>query len=188
MSEHARFIRRNKDKIARAHDGVFIGAVDFSFNEHHQQKYSPCWCPHLHGFIIADRRRRVAKALKRQFPRTTITPTPVKIVAWDRDIKAAYYMMKSVFKRRIAIDHGKRFDKKTGEYRTCRDTDNQPLRSRDLKELLLHLDSIGLAGRLVLRGVQFQNLKDLGPTFKTRPIKKRVRENRKEEDSGSREA
>jgi hypothetical protein len=176
MSEHARFIRRNKDKIARAHDGVFIGAVDFSFNEHHQQKYSSCWCPHLNGFIIAEKKKPVLKALKKQFPSTKITPTPVRIVAWDGNIKAGRYMMKAIFKRRIAIDHGKRFDKKTGAYRKCRDTDNQPLRSHDFKELLLHLDSVGLAGRLLFRGVQFQNLKGVGPTFKECPMKKRVRD------------
>jgi hypothetical protein len=36
----------------------------------------------------------------------------------------------------MSCDQGKRFDKKTGKIRKCRDTDKQPLRSRDRLELL----------------------------------------------------
>ena len=72
-----------------------------------------------------------------------------------------------------------RFNKKSGETRRCRDTDHQPLRTRDKIELLLHLDDIGIAGRLVLKSVQFMNLKGSGPTFVDRKSQSRNRENDK---------
>ena len=59
-------------------------------------------------------------------------------------------MVKSDFKRRIGTDDGKRFNKVDGTHRSCRATDKQPLRSSQKRELLLHLDQIGLEGRLIL--------------------------------------
>ena len=47
-----RFIRRTKDKLARAYDGVFLGAVDWSMNESKKTSYAPFWCQHVHGLAI----------------------------------------------------------------------------------------------------------------------------------------
>jgi hypothetical protein len=79
--------------------------------------------------------------------------------------------------RRISTDNGKRFNKKTGQRRKCRATDHQPLKSKDKLELLLHLDIIGIAGRLFLKNVQFMNLKGTGPTLVDRQSKARTHEN-----------
>ena len=53
----------------------------------------------------------------------------------------------------------------------------QPLKSKDKLELLLHLDAIGIAGRLFQKNVQFMNLKETGPTFVDRQSKARTHEN-----------
>ena len=83
---------------------------------------------------------------------------------WDRNTKALRYPLKNKFERRISTN-GKRFNKKTGEDRECATTDHQPLKSKERLELYLHLDQIGIAGRLFLKNVQFLNLKADGPTF-----------------------
>ena len=90
---------------------------------------------------------------------TYTIPRPIKVEEWDGETAGLRYPMKNKYERRISTDNGKRFDKKTGQHRKCRDTDHQPLKSKDKLELLLHLDSIGIAGRLVLKNVQFMNLR-----------------------------
>lgn len=177
MSAHDRFVRRNKDKLGRAHDGVFIGGIDWSFNEHKQQKHLPHWCLHVHGITVTNDVKALKKNLKKAFPPSPEIPRPVKVQEWDGEPAALRYAFKPEFERRISTEDGKRFDKKTGENRKCRDTDSQPLKSKDKLELLLHLDSIGIAGRLFLKNVQFMNLNDTGPTFVDRQSKARVREN-----------
>jgi hypothetical protein len=116
------------------------------------------------------------EALKKHFPKSRDVRKPVYVTKWDGDPEALRYLMKQPTKRRISFV-GKRFDKKSGKHRKCRDTDKQPLRSRDRLELLLHLDDIGIAGRLFLKGVQFINLKGKGPTFVDRQSQARAREN-----------
>jgi hypothetical protein len=44
-----RFIRRTKKKFGRAHDGVFIGAVDWPLAEHKEKKHKPYWSQHATG-------------------------------------------------------------------------------------------------------------------------------------------
>jgi len=116
------------------------------------------------------------EALKKQFLKSRDVRKPVHILPWDGDPKALRYLVKHPTKRRISFV-GKRFDKASGKRRKCRDTDKQPLRSRDRLELLLHLDDIGIAGRLFLKGVQFTNRLDKGPTFVDRQSQARTREN-----------
>ena len=84
-------------------------------------------------------------------------------------------MVKSQFNRRIGSDHGKRFDKDNGEERSCRATDKQPLRSSQRRDLLLHLDQIGLQGRLMLRWVQILHLGTTGPAVVERGPNGRMR-------------
>jgi hypothetical protein len=174
MSNHERFVRRTKDKISRAGIPTLIGAIDWSFNEV-KEKNRQRWSRHLHGVIPEGVAEATLKALKQQFPNSRDVHKPVYVVPWDGDPKALRYVVKQPTKRRISI-MGKRFDQKSGKARTCRDTDKQPLRSRDRLELLLHLDDIGIAGRLFLKGVQFTNRRDKGPTFVDRQSQGRARE------------
>jgi hypothetical protein len=165
MSITERFIRRTKEKLGRAHDGIFIGAVDWSFNEHKQQKHLPHWCQHVHGVTVTNDSKALKRALKKKFPATHTIPRTIKVQEWDGETAALRYPMKPDFERRISTDTGKRFNKKTGKHRKCRDTDHQPLKSKQKLQLLLHLDTIGIAGRLFLKKLQFKNLKGTGPTF-----------------------
>jgi hypothetical protein len=174
MSNHDRFIRRTKDKIARAGIPTFIGAVDWSFNEI-KGKNRKRWSRHLHGVIPEVGTDAGLEALKKQFPKSRDVRKPVYVTPWDGDPKALRYLVKQSTKRRISFI-GKRFDKESGKHRKCRDTDKQPLRSRDRLELLLHLGDIGIAGRLFLKGVQFINLTGKGPTFVDRQSQARARE------------
>jgi hypothetical protein len=175
MNNHDRFLRRTKDKIGRAGFPTLIGAVDWSFNEV-KGKNRKRWSRHLHGVIpdrISDADR---EALSKQFPKSLDVRKPVRVTPWDGDPKGLRYLVKPPTKRRISF-LGKRFDKESGKHRKCRDTDKQPLRSRDRLELLLHLDDMGISGRLFLKGVQFTNRRDKGPTFVDRQSQARAREN-----------
>ena len=158
------FNRRFKEKLARAHDGVFIGATEWSFNE--PRKGKPYWCPHIHGVTVTTGEEALKKALKKQFDPKKRVRKPVLAETWDKDPKWLRYCFKvdAETARRIETT-GTRHDKKTGEQRECRDTDHQPLKSKDKLELLLHLDDIGIRGRFIFRKVQFQNLNG-GPTFR----------------------
>jgi hypothetical protein len=178
-SELDRFVRRTKEKVARASVGTFIGGVDWSMNESKEKKHQPFWCQHIHGLALTDDIKAMKKKLKERFPRTKEIHRPVTVEEWDGETTALRYLLKRKFERRISFENGKRFDKKAGEQRKCRDTDHQPLRSKDKKELLLHLDNIGIAGRLFFKGVQFMNLRDTGPTLVERQSKSRTRENDK---------
>jgi len=175
VAEHARFLRRNKDRVARAHDGFFIGAVDWSVNENKDSGDGPFWCRHFHLITETSDIKALKRRLKEQFMISDRVRRPVLIESWDGDLDWLRYCHTDGFERRIISHDGKRFNKNTGKHRKCRETDQQPLKSRQKLELLLHLDEIGIAGRLFLRGVQFQNLRDTGPTFVNRPTKSRLR-------------
>jgi hypothetical protein len=49
-TQHARNVRRWKEAMGRAGIEWFIGAVDFSLNEHAQQRYAAHWSEHIYGF------------------------------------------------------------------------------------------------------------------------------------------
>jgi hypothetical protein len=176
MSNHARFIRRTKDKIGRAGIRTLIGAVEWSFNELKGENRKR-WSRHLHGVIPEGVADATLKALRRQFPKSRDVRKPVRLEQWDGNPTALRYLVKRTNRRRRISFMGMRFDKKLGKNRQYRDTDKQPLRSRERLELLLHLDDIGIAGRLVLKGVQFINLTGKGPTFVDRQSQPRAREN-----------
>jgi hypothetical protein len=86
-------------------------------------------------------------------------------------------MAKSKFFRRIGSDEGQRFNKTNGKDRSCRATDKQPLRSSQKRELLLHLDQIGLQGRLVMRWLQILHLGTAGSAVVDRGPNGRMRGN-----------
>jgi hypothetical protein len=107
---------------------------------------------------VADLKKR----LQAQFPKTDAIPRPVKVQEWDGKKRPIRYMAKSKFWRRIGSDNGERFNNANGKNRSCRATDKQPLKSSQRRELLLHLDQIGLQGRLVLRWLQILHLGTAG--------------------------
>ncbi len=158
LAQHQRNVRRWKEALGRAGVTWFIGGSDWSFNEHDEDRYPGHWSHHLYGFAATDDPEELKKALQRQFPKTDAIPRPVKVQPWDGKKRPIRYMVKSKFWRRIGTDEGERFDKTNDEKRSCRATDKQPLPSSRRRELLLHLDEIGLQGRLVMRWLQIVHL------------------------------
>jgi hypothetical protein len=173
--QHHRNVRRWKDALGRAGVTWFLGGSDWSFNEHENDRYEPNWSHHLYGFTTTTDPEDLKKKLQAQFPKTDAIPRPVKVQEWDGDTKPIAYMVKLEFNRRIGTDEAQRFDKDTGENRSCRATDKQPLKSSQRRELLLHLDRIGLQGRLVLRWLQIVHLGTAGPAVVERGPNGRMR-------------
>ena len=158
LAQHHRDVRRWKEGLGRAGVAWFLGGSDWSFNEHENKRYQPHWSHHFYGFTITNDLRSLKRDLQVQFHKTDTIPRPVKVQQWDGKPKPIRYMTKSKFFRRIGSDEGERFNKANGKNRSCRATDKQPLKSSPRRELLLHLDQIGLQGRLVLRWLQIVHL------------------------------
>jgi hypothetical protein len=159
---HARSVRRWKDALGRAGGEWFIGATDWSFNEHDQDRYEPHWSEHFYGFMATNDAKKLKQNLRAQFPRINAGDRPVQVKAWDGDTKAIEYMLKPIFWRRIGTDEGHRHSKNDDGKRKCRATDKQPLRSEEKRDLLIHLDAIGLQARFLMRWLQFVNLAGSG--------------------------
>lgn len=177
-SELPRAVRRWKEKMGKAGGTWFVGAIDISFNEHKQARFTPHWSVHFYGVTATDDQKKLKRELRKLFPKTKTIRRPVTVVEWDRDVKALRYILKPNFALRIGNDNGQRYDKKTGTMRSCRDTDTQPLRSKRKRELLLYLNDVGMQGRLVMRQGQLLNLKGQAPTIVMRLPKGRGRGSR----------
>jgi hypothetical protein len=173
--EHERRVRRWKERLSKAGVDLFVGATDLSFNEHAEGRYQPHWSEHFYGLTVTADSKKMKAALKAKFPKTDSIPRPVKIKDWDNGNEALRYIFKRNFWRRIATDNAERFDTKNGTTRSCRDTDKQPLKSKHKRELLIHLDNIGMQGRLVMRCCQLLKTKGQSPTIVKRPSKGRDR-------------
>jgi len=179
VAQHQRNTRRWKEALGRAGVAWFIGASDWSFNEHKDDRYQAHWAHHFYGFTATTDPDGLKKRLQAQFPKTDAIPRPIKVQPWDGKKKPIRYMLKTDFFRRIGSDDGQRFDKANGEHRSCRATDKQPLRSSQKRDLLLHLDQIGFQGRLMLRGVQSLHLGVAGSAVVERGPSGRMRGNAK---------
>jgi hypothetical protein len=163
--EHDRRLRRWKERLGKAGVTWFVGATDWSFNEHAEGHYKPHWLEHVYGVTITKDAEKLKRRLRRRSSKTDAIPRPIKVVEWDGDNAALRYICKMNFWRRIATDVAKRFDRKTGHTRTCRATDKQPLRSKRNIEILLHLDKIGMQSRLILKWCQLINVAGNKPTI-----------------------
>jgi hypothetical protein len=175
QAQHERNVRRWKDRLNRAGVTWFIGGSDWSFNEHQDNRYPRHISHHFYGFTETTDPEALKKRLQAQFPNTDAIPRPVKVQEWDGNKEAIDYMMKLGFNRRIGSDEGQRFNKDKGDDRSCRATDKQPLKSSQRRELLLHLDQIGLQGRLMLRWLQILHLGTAGSAVVERGPSGRMR-------------
>jgi hypothetical protein len=177
LAQHQRNIRRWKEALGRAGVTWFVGGSDWSFNEHQDDRYPKHISAHFYGFTATTDLEDLKKKLQHQFTKTDAILRPVKVQEWDGKKRPIRYMMKAKFFRRIGSDEGQRFNKDKGENRSCRSTDKQPLKSSQRRELLLHLDQIGLQGRLVLRWLQIVNLGIAGSAVVERGPNGRMRGN-----------
>jgi hypothetical protein len=173
----SRNVRRWKEALGRAGVTWFIGALDYSANEHADDLYERHWSEHFFGFTSTSDLAGLKKKLREQFPATDAIPRPIKIQPWDGNEKALLYLFKPNAWRRVATDDGERFEKKRGHMRPpCRATDKQRLTSKQRVRLALHLDGIGFQGRMVLRWAQFINLDGTNPIIVSRAPKRRSHE------------
>jgi hypothetical protein len=156
-AETTRRIRRWRDRLGRAGVEWFIGGLDISANSHDADRYPPHWSEHIYGLTVTRDIAKLKKELRKQFPATDAIPRPVKVKLWDYRGRALKYLLKPNAWRRVATDDGVRRGPDRRNQRICRATDKQPLLSRQRVQLALHLDELGLQGRLVLRGCQFLN-------------------------------
>jgi hypothetical protein len=175
--QHARNVRRWKEALGRAGVPWFIGATDLSFNEHAGGRYPSTWQEHFYGLTATDDPVQLKKKPKKLFPASDAIPRPVKITTWDGNQTAVAYTFKPVFWRRIGTDDGQRRGNDGDGKRECRATDKQPLRSSQKRELLLHLDEIGIQGRLMMRWLQIIHAGGLGWSVVDRAPKRRGRGN-----------
>jgi hypothetical protein len=170
-ANHERLARRCRERLDAAGVEWFVGAFDWSRNEHRDALYQPHWLEHFHGFTATTDRKALKQSLLKQFPATLAILRPVKVRPWDGKIEAIRYMVKPDFHRRIGVDTALRGHGSTE--RVCRDTDKQPLRASEKRELAPFLTRVGFQGRLLLKQVQFTKLKGSGPTFVHRPPRPR---------------
>jgi hypothetical protein len=124
---------------------VALGAIDFSFNEDHQQKYQPFWSPHFYLITSTKEKAILKKNLCKLFSKTEEIPRPVKISSFRNKARRRSYALKMIFRRRIGYNDIKKENGKTRKYRN---TSYDKLRAAERLELFMYLDKIGLADRV----------------------------------------
>jgi hypothetical protein len=143
--------RRMKYALAKAGIDVAIGGIDFSFNEDRKGKYQPFWSPHLYVITATRKKNRLKKDLVKLFPKTMMTPRPIKISPFRNRAYRRSYALKTHFGRRIGYTQKKVCE---GQVRKCRNTSRDKLRACERLELFLFLNQIGLASRPFFLGVK----------------------------------
>ena len=143
--------RRMKYALAKAGVEVAIGGIDFSFNEDKKYTYQPFWSPHLYVIMATRRRNRLKRDLAKLFPKTLMTPRPIKITPFRNRAYRRSYALKTHFGRRIGYTQKKVCE---GQVRKCRNTSRDKLRACERLELFLYLNQIGLASRPFFLGVK----------------------------------
>jgi hypothetical protein len=141
------FQRRIKNALDTAGVQHGIGGIDFSFNEDHEQEWQPSICPHLYLITSITDKEALRKCLKSQFPKNAEVSRPIKLPTFENNARRRSYSLKMTFKRRVSyykVANGKR----------TRNTSNDKLRANERIELFLYLNQIGLAARVVFRGIK----------------------------------
>src|SRR6266478_1230186 len=139
------FIRREKVKLKNAGVDVALGAIDFSFNEDHEQKYLPFWCPHFYLITSTKHRKTLRKKLRKLFSKTKEIPHPVWIPRFHNNAYRRSYALKMKFIRRIGYWEIRKRKGKVGKYRNA---GPDKLRAAERLELFMYLDQIGFADRV----------------------------------------
>jgi hypothetical protein len=79
--------------------GVFV--LDMSMNEHREGLHGPFWAPHWHGLVIGTDPQTLSKILRSRLKSDSTTRRPLKVMAWDGNVKLLDYITRSEFSRRI---------------------------------------------------------------------------------------
>lgn len=168
-----RAVRRWKERLGKAALTWFIGATDFSFNNHENDRYEPHWSVHFYGVTVTDDPKGLKRRLRKYFGKSDVIPVPVQVKVWDGKKKALRYILKPNFWARIGRDDVEHGSGANNGRRSSRDTDKQRLPSKRKRELLVLLDQVGIQGRLVMKCCQFVNRQTKGPCIELRSPSKR---------------
>jgi hypothetical protein len=138
--------RRLKYALKKADLDVALGAIDFSFNEDHEQKFLPFWSPHFYLITSTADKAILKKNLCKLFSKAEEIPRPVKISFFRNKARRRSYALKMNFRRRIGYNDIKNIKE---IIRKCRNASYDKLRAAERLELFMYLDQIGFADRVI---------------------------------------
>lgn len=146
----ANFQRRIKAALDIAGVKCAIGGIDFSFNEDRENEWQPFICPHIYLITSTDDREKLHQALETIFPETDEVKRPIKLPLFHNNAYRRSYSLKMIFKLRISY-YKMRKDNPT---KKSKNTSNDDLRVDQRIELYRYLHQIGLAARVIFRGIK----------------------------------
>ena len=144
--------RRLKAALDTCKIDLAIGGIDISFNEDREGRFNPFWSLHHYIIISADNIEQLNRELKKIFKKSNAVKIPIVASKFTNNAKRRSYALKINFKRRISYTEVK--NEKHGKCRKCRNASYDKLRAVERIELFLFLDKVGLANRLLLRGLK----------------------------------
>jgi hypothetical protein len=133
------------------------GGIDLSLNDDTQKNLGIAWQTQFFGFADVTSREDLSKVLRDAYDPTNYTPRPVQTKGCDGSTRALSYAFKTDFVRRIAY---RAIVGPPENRRKCWHTRKVSLRPTEHVRALLWLHRVGLAGRLILRGVRMTRIGD----------------------------
>ncbi len=128
--------------------------VDISLNDDTTKGLGIAWQAQIYGIGEVEDRKATSKALRKHFPDSKYVRRPVVLKACDGTPYACSYTFKTEFRRRVTY-----WDDNHIPY-PCWETSKPPLKAREHVELLLFLDQLGIAGRMMLHKVRLLHTKE----------------------------
>ena len=162
----AAYKSKAKRKLSEAGVKHAFGGWDISFNQNGWDDPGR-WSLHLWALVpkLTDEKKRLLRSTLRA---SDSIPRPLKALAFDGRAEAIAYAFKTDFARRVSLIGEKG---SADSARTCRNTTDQKLRTKERLELYRFLDAVGLAGRIFLMGARVVRTAN-GPAI--RPVNKRT--------------
>ena len=145
----ANFQRRIKAALDAANIKSGIGGVDFSFNEDRESKWQPFICPHIYLITSTNNREALRRILKSIFETSAEILRPIKLPKFKNIARRRSYSLKMIFKRRISY-----YKMRKDNQSINRNTSSDKLRASERIELYKYLHQIGLAARVIFRGIK----------------------------------
>ena len=121
---------------------IIIAGIDISLNL--QDNEVQGWQLHLYLLIEGENTLRLREAIKAAFPPEPTAPVPYDFDEVNDPSERVTYLFKSIFQRRSRYTDAKGRAK----------TEDQPLKGREVRELLTWLDQHPIGTRLILRGIR----------------------------------
>ena len=90
---------------------IFVGGIDYSFNQAKNQVYLPYWCQHLHFIVATNHKKLVQEALSRVFIRDGVRlkkpPQLDPLESFDDVVNVTNYSIPSYFETRYKHKNGR---------------------------------------------------------------------------------